>query len=532
MSIVKCAVSGRPRHERRPSTSIPSRRRVGALVLAVVAALTAAGPLRAQSDVVRKVRAYRMAHEGEIIREFVGLLSIPNVAADLPNIRRNADRLVQMLEARGVKATTLDVGGPPYVYGRLDVPGATRTLLFYCHYDGQPADPSKWTGTEPWKPALRDGALSDGGKVIDFPTDGHYDPDWRIYARSSSDDKAPIEALMVVLDAMRDAGLAPKSNLKFLFEGEEEAGSPHLAEFIRSYGDSLSADLVLAADGPIDPSGRPTLFFGARGIVTAEITVYGPIRPLHSGHYGNWAPNPAMRLAQLLASMKDPETGRVLIPGFYSDVVPLTDFERQAIAEAPNDDEAQRVAFEFAKPEMAGRRFELLNLPSLNVRGLRSAWVGAESRTIVPDVAIASLDLRLVKDVQPQAQLDRLIRHIREQGFHVVSQEPDRATRLKYDRIAKVVSADGYPAFRTPMDLPISRALIDAVESGTGESAVKLPTLGGSVPLYVFTDILKTPTVGVPTVNHDNNQHSPNENIRLGHLWAAMETLAATMGVK
>jgi acetylornithine deacetylase/succinyl-diaminopimelate desuccinylase-like protein len=412
------------------------------------------------------------------------------------------------------------------------VPGASRTILFYCHYDGQPADPAAWTGHDPWDPILRDGPLNAGGRVIEWPAAGPYDNDWRIYARSASDDKAPIVALMAALDGLRAAGIQPGANLKFLFEGDEEIGSPNLPRLAREHGERLGADLVVAADGPIDPSGRPTIFFGVRGIVTVELTVYGPVRPLHSGHYGNWAPNPAMRLAQLLASMKDPETGRVAIEGFYDDVVPLSDFERQAIAEVPDDDEAQRRDFAFGAPEMDGRRLEVINLPSLNVRGLRSAWVGDDARTIVPDRAVASLDLRLVKEIRPEDQIDRLRAHIEARGYHIVEDEPDRATRLRHPRLVRLVASDGYPAFRTSMDLPVSRALIEAVESHTGRSPIKLPTLGGSVPLYVFTDILGVPTVGVPIVNHDNNQHSPDENLRIGHLWAGIETLASVMQVR
>ncbi len=485
-----------------------------------------------QSDAIRAVRDYRIAHEREIVEELVDLLSLPNVAADVTAIRRNAELLVAMLERRGIAARTLETNGPPYVFAELGVPGATRTILLYCHYDGQPVDPSRWVGHDPWTPVLRNRSLASGGEIVEFPKGGRFDPEWRLYARSASDDKSPIVALMAAVDALRASGLAPTSNLKFLFEGDEEAGSPNLKSVARTHRKLLTADLVVAADGPIDPSGLPTLFFGARGIVTAEITVYGPNRPLHSGHYGNWAPNPAMMLVQLLASMKDPETGRVLVDGFYDDVVPLSGFERSALAAAPDDDEERRRAFGIGAPEAKGRRLSLLNLPSLNVRGLQSGWVGEEARTIVPDLAIASLDLRLVKDVGPDEQFRKLVRHIERQGYVVVDADPDEEVRLRHGKIAKVVRSDGYPAFRTSMDLPISRALIEAVEHNTGRAAVTLPTVGGSVPLYVFTDVLKVPTVIVPIVNHDNNQHSPNENLRLGNLWAGIEILASVMLIR
>ncbi len=236
-----------------------------------------------------------------------------------------------------------------------------------------------------------------------------------------------------------------------------------------------------------------------------------------------------MRLAQLLATMKDPVTGRVLIPGFYDDVEPLSEFERRALDQAPNDDEAQMREFGLAAPEGRARRLELINQPSLNVRGMQSAWVGGQARTIVPDVAVASLDLRLVKGIRPEAQIGRLIAHIERQGYHVVGDEPDLETRHRHPRLARVVASTGYPAFRTSMDLAIARSLIEAVESHTGRTAVKLPTLGGSIPLYHFTEVLGVPTVGVPIVNHDNNQHSPNENLQLGSLWSGIEILAAAM---
>ncbi len=500
---------------------------LGALLAAALSMV--AGQASAQSAAIQAVREHRAAREREIVGELVEVLRLPNVADDLDGQRRNATALVEMMTRRGIEAQILETEGAPYVFGVLEAPGADRTVLFYAHYDGQPVDPSRWIGHHPFEPVLRSASLEAGGEVIAWPAAGRYDADWRIYARSASDDKSPIVALMAALDGLRAAGIRPAATLKFIFEGDEEAGSPHLEALIERHAGLLAADLVVAADGPADPSGQPTLYFGARGIVSAEITVYGPLRPLHSGHYGNWAPNPAMRLAQLLAAMKDPESGRVRVEGFYDDVVPLSDFELEAIAEAPNDDDEQMAAFAFGASESGAQRLLAINQPSLNVRGLTSGWVGDQARTIVPDVAIASIDMRLVKSVDPTAQVARLIAHIEKQGYHIVSDEPDLETRRRHDKLARVVWSGGYPAFRTSMDLPVSRSLIEAIEGHTGQAAVKLPTLGGSVPLYLFTDVLETPTVGIPIVNHDNNQHSPNENLRIGNLWSGIETLASAM---
>src|SRR5439155_516389 len=217
----------------------------------------------------------------------------------------------------------LTPAGPPIVYVELGH-SSRPTVLFYCHCGGQPVDRARWATRDPWRPTLFTAALEAGGReVTRWPTAGdRVPPEWRLYGRSASDDKAPIIALMQMLDAWRAAGVRPPNRLKFLFEGDEEAGSKYLAATARRYGDLLAADLVVMADGPIHPSGRPTGVFGLRGIVAVTLTVYGPIRPLHSGHYGNWAPNPAMRLAQLLATMKAPD-GAVLVDGWEDDVTPL-----------------------------------------------------------------------------------------------------------------------------------------------------------------------------------------------------------------
>ncbi len=481
--------------------------------------------------VAAAVREYRRANEHGIVRELVALLAIPNNAADTPNIQRNAAKLVEMLERRGIEARLLPIPGRgPVVFGRLEMPAATRTVVFYCHYDGQPVDPAAWTGTQPFEPALRTSSIEAGGQRIPFPdVSTPYQDDWRIYARSASDDKAPIVALLAALDALRAQKVPLAVNLKVVIDGEEENGSPNLERTLIAHRELLSGDLLISADGPVHQSGRLLVFFGNRGILDVEVTVYGPVRPLHSGHYGNWAPNPAFHLARLLASMKDAD-GRVRVEGFYDDVVPLSPSERKALEEMPGNDAQLMRELRFAQPEGGGKKLvELINLPSLNIRGLRSAYVGEQSQNVVPDTATASLDLRLVKNLQPQRQLERLEAHIRKQGFYVTSNEPTTEERLKYPHIARVTTGvGGYPASRTSMDLPVSRALVDVVEGATGGPVVKMPTLGGSVPMYIFEN-LRLPFIGVPIVNYDNNQHAANENLRLGHFWRGIEIYAAIL---
>ncbi|HKQ07240.1 MAG TPA: M20/M25/M40 family metallo-hydrolase [Blastocatellia bacterium] len=480
----------------------------------------------------RSVRAYRQAHEAEIIDEFAELLRLPNVAADTANIRRNAARLLEMMQRRGITARLLEGNGPPAVFGEIKTPGATRTVAIYAHYDGQPVDPARWA-TPPFTPTLRDQAIEANGQVIPFRKRGEsYNPEWRLYARSASDDKAPIMAMLAALDALKAANRQPSVNLKFFFDGEEEAGSPNLADIVTRNAALLGADVWLCADGPVHQTRKPLLYFGARGIVSATITIYGANRALHSGHYGNWSPNPAMRLAKLLASMKD-DSGRVLVAGFYDDVAPLGAEEKRALAEMPATDAELMRELGLAESEGAGRQLaELINEPSLNVDGLRSEDVGRNARTVIPAEATATVDMRLVKGVDPRRQVERLMAHIRKQGYFVVETEPDQATRLQHPLIARVTTADGYRAVRTPMNLPIAQRIIQTVERALGQRPVLAPTLGGSVPLYVFEDVTHAPQIGVPTVNHDNNQHSSNENLRLQNLWDGIEIFAALMTIQ
>ena len=478
---------------------------------------------------VASVRAYRSAHEAEIIGDLVEALSIPNVASDSVNIRRNAAKLIEMMSRRGIHARLLEGNGPPAIFGELKTPGATRTIGFYAHYDGQPVEPSKWA-SEPFKPTLRDKPLEAGGRVIPFPKTGEkFDPEWRLYARSASDDKAPIIAIFAALDALKAANANLTANLKFLFDGEEEAGSPHLGDIVTRNAALLAADGWICADGPVHQSRRQQLYFGVRGIVKVDITVYGANRALHSGHYGNWSPNPAMRLAKLLAGMKD-DSGRVLIEGFYDGASPLGEEERKALREMPATDSELMREYGLAATDGARRPLaDLINEPSLNIDGLRSEDVGRQSRTIIPAEATATVDLRLVKGIEPRRQVERLIAHIQKQGYFVVTGEPDLETRMKHPLIARVVSEEGYPAVRTSMNLPIVKKIIGAVERAIGKRPVMLPTMGGSGPLWAIDVATKAPQVGVPIVNHDNNQHSSNENLRIQNLWDGIEIFAALM---
>ncbi len=474
------------------------------------------------------VTAWRQAHEAEILRDFAQLLSIPNVSSDLENVGRNAEYIRGQLEKRGVRAELLEIdGAAPIVYGELDAGVETeRTLGVYVHYDGQPVNAAKWS-QPPFEPTLYTAAIEQGGEPRPMPEPGEAtDPEWRLYARSAGDDKAPLAALFGALDALREADAALTSNLKFLFEGEEEAGSAHLGEYLERHRERLDVDLWLICDGPVHQSRRAQLVFGVRGVTGFEITVYGATRYLHSGHYGNWAPNPAQMLARLLATMKD-DDGKVLIEGFYDSTVPPGEAERAAIAALPDSDAALQRELGLAATEGGGQALaERLLLPSLNVRGFVSGAVGEKSRNVIPNEATASLDVRLAKGNGPQAMLDLVEAHVRRQGYHVVREEPDVATRLAHPRIARIRRGGGYKAARTPMDLPAVQAVAAAAKrAAVPEELVLMPTLGGSLPLYLFTENLKMPVVIVPIANHDNNQHAPDENLRLANLWYGIDLM-------
>ena len=439
-----------------------------------------------------------------------------------------------MLEARGIETHLLPISGRgPVVFGKLLSPEAKRTVIFYAHYDGQPVDPAAWTDGKPFEPVLRDAAIEAGGKRIPFPENSAqhravYNDNWRIYARSASDDKSPIVALLAAIDALRAKKIPLAVNLKVILEGEEEAGSPNLQRTLELHKNLLGGDLLITGDGPVHQSGRPLVFFGNRGETGIDVTVYGPVRALHSGHYGNWAPNPAMELSRLLAAMKDAD-GRVLIEGYYDDVAPLGDLEKKALAEMPANDADLERELGIAKPEGGGKKLvELLTQPSLNIRGLRSAYVGDQAQNVVPDRAEASLDARLVRGEDPQQKFDQIALFIRKQGYWVIDREPTMEERRTYPLIAKVINQGGYRASRTPMDLPVSKALVQVVQAATGGTAVIAPTLGGTVPTYIFED-LGLPWIGVPIVNYDNHQHSSDENLRLGHLWRGMEIYGAIL---
>ncbi len=476
------------------------------------------------------VRSYRIAHEVEILGELRQLLSLPNVASDRANIMRNANHLVQLLRGRGASARLLEVeGSPPAVYGEMTTPGAARTVVFYAHYDGQPVDTTRWD-SHPWQPVLRDAVLEEGGRELPWDTlSAGVDPEWRIYARSASDDKSPIVAMLRAIDALRAGGIPLSVNLKFFFEGEEEEGSGHLGILLDRYRDLLQADAWIFCDGPVHQTRLAQVVFGVRGVMELEVTTYGATRVLHSGHYGNWAPNPVVMLTHLLASTRDQE-GRILIEGYYDDVRPVTDQDRQAIDATPDVETDLRRMLALGRVEGGGERLqERIMQPGINFEGIAAGAVGPAARNAIPTQATANLDLRLVPDQRLERVRALVEQHVRSQGFHIVHQEPDAETLRAHPKVVRLGWGAGYPAMRTSMELPISQAVTRIVADASEDSIVTVPILGGSLPLFSFEEALGVPLITVPMVNHDNGQHGPNENLRIQNLWEGIERYAALM---
>jgi acetylornithine deacetylase/succinyl-diaminopimelate desuccinylase-like protein len=491
-------------------------------LLLVTLLLLSASAFADPANVAKQTRAWRLNHEREILAEFSELLSIPNLASDAPNIQRNADAIRAMCEKRGLAAKLLALeGAPPVVLAELAAPNAKRTISFYAHYDGQPVDVSRWK-SEPWKPVMRD----QDGNEVDWRNAKAIDPEWRLFARSSGDDKAPIVAMLAALDAIRDAGLKPSVNLRFFFEGEEEAGSPHLAAYLKKFAAELRADAWLFCDGPVHQSRRMELVFGARGTIDLELTVYGPIKGLHDGHYGNWVPNPIVRMTHLIDSMRN-ENGRILIKDFYADVREPTAAEKEALKRIPNVEADLLREFQIASTEGKGKSLnELLMLPGLNVRGIESGHVGAQASNTIPTEARASIDFRLVPNETPESIKPLVERHIVARGYTIVRQTPDAAARVGTAKIVKVEWGSGYSASRTPLDLPFSRELA-SIMTASGHEPILLPTAGGSLPMDLFQHDNNTPVIAFPIANHDDNQHAANENLRLQNLWDGLEVFAA-----
>jgi acetylornithine deacetylase/succinyl-diaminopimelate desuccinylase-like protein len=470
----------------------------------------------------------RIRHERrrEQVASFVEFLRRDSVSQEPERVRRCGDWLAQRMAALGLAPRVIETGGNPAVFGERRVPGARRTLLIYCHYDTNPIPPAGWLQPSPVEPVLRAGLAETGAPIVPFEVvaadalAAH-----RLYARGASDDKGPIWAHLEALACMDAAGLAPTMNVKFIFDGEEEIGSPFFGPFTEKHRDLLAADLVLVTDGPKHDSGRPTISGGARGNMKLELEIEAARRDVHSGNFV--VPNAAWRLNGLLSSMATPD-GTPLIEGLEDDVQLPSAAERALMAEIPVDFASlERDLGVKAPADLLDR---LMFHPTLTIRGLHSGFLGKEANTIIPHRATVLLDVRLVKNQTVEKVYRRILDHIRAQGFTVLESPDEPLPDALRGRAVRVVGKGGYDPAKTPLDLPVCQEVIAAVERAHGGArALLLPTLGGSVPLFAFTDILKLPTLVVPYANANNRQHSPNEHLRLDHLFQGIRTTAGLL---
>ncbi|MEZ5960413.1 MAG: M20/M25/M40 family metallo-hydrolase [Hyphomonadaceae bacterium] len=487
----------------------------------------APSPTAAMSSAMTAAREHVAANEEAIVRELRDLLALPNVASNPSDIRRNADALVAMLERRGISARVIETPGAPVnVYGELNAPGATRTLLFYAHFDGQPVEPLDEWVTPPFAPTLRSGRFEDGAEIVPWERASYPLPDdARIYARSASDDKAPIIAMLAAIDAMRAANIPLSANLKFFLEGEEEAGSPNLARSLEVHRDLLASDLWLFGDGPIDPRGLPRVALGARGIISFRLTTYGPVTSLHSGHYGNVATNPAAQLAHLIASMRDDE-GRITIDGLTADPP-----SREALALARDGFDTQGMLDgpQIASTESGLSYGESILRPALNVTQLTYGGTGPQRNVISPE-ASAGFDIRLTPGISNERARELVEAHVQRQGYTLLDAPPTEAQRRAGTRLAWLEFGDvGYNAAVSDLNNPAVHRIIETARAATAGEVRIVPIMGGSLPIAPIGEVLQTPFVIVPIVNADNNQHAPNENIRMREFRRGVEFYAALL---
>lgn len=474
--------------------------------------------------------AYQQAQRSLV--EFHELLSLPNDAHYPEDIEVNVQWCEKAFARRGFTTMRLTTPTVPLLLAERKVKNARKTVLIYLQIDGQPVNPKQWQQESPWKPVLKEQQADGSWQIIPYDRlQQNINPEWRIFARATSDAKGPAMAYLAALDALRELKTEPDFNMKVIMDFEEELGSPHLPAAVTQYKKELAADWLIIFDGPRHVSNQPTLSFGARGICEITLTTFGPRVPVHSGNYGNYTPNPALRLSQLLASMKDAD-GRVTIPGFYDGVV-LTEEEKQILRQVPDNEDEIRKFLGIAKPDAIGSNFqESLQYPTLNIRGMDALFIGKEARTLIPATATAEIDIRLVPSSDAARLINLVRQHVVQQGYHLVNGEPTEAERLQYPRIASFQSSISYQAFQTPFNSPCGQWLNKAMIKTFGKEPIKIKTAGGSIPISPFVTTLGIPAVGVPTVNADNNQHAENENIRVGNYIDAVKTFVAILTEK
>jgi acetylornithine deacetylase/succinyl-diaminopimelate desuccinylase-like protein len=445
------------------------------------------------SNTLEQIFAHIATNEQSFITRVMDYVRHPSISAQNVGIREVAALLVQKLTDLGFAAEAVSTKGHPMVIGRWEKAPGAPTLLLYGHYDVQPPDPLEAWVSPPFEPTIRDG---------------------RIYARGIGDNKGQHFAQLLAIEShLKVTGRLP-CNVIVLLEGEEEVGSPHIAEFVAANRDRLKADFVVTADGPMHETGTPTMTYGVRGVVHFELRVKHAKRDAHSGNFGGVLPNPLWTLVHLLATMKN-DRGEITIEGLHNRILPPTELAKAAAAKLPIDLPGFLCEFELKRlDEPQDRPFydRLMFHPTLTINGLHGGYGGPGSKTVLPHEAFAKCDIRLVDDMTVEDTLAKVEAHVKKHGPEV-----------------EFIGFGGMLPSRVPMDSPWGVAIRNALVAAHGVEPLQYPSMGGSLPDYVFTKVLGIPAFVVPYANADEANHAPNENLKIECFINGIRTGAALL---
>lgn len=445
------------------------------------------------NDTLERIFAHIEANRTDFIERVMDYVRHPSISAQNKGIAEVAAILVDILNGMGFEAETIATRNHPMVLGRMEKHPGKPTVLLYGHYDVQPPEPLELWHSPPFEPTIRDG---------------------KIYARGIGDNKGQHFAqLMAIESVLAVTGELP-CNVIFLLEGEEEIGSPHIAEFVREHADKLRADFVVTSDGPLHESGMPIITFGVRGVASFELRAKTARRDAHSGNFGGVMPNAIWKLVHLLATMKN-EAGEITIEGLNEPVIPPTNMEREAVSKLPLDLDAIKADLGISELDAPLDRAyfdRLMFHPTLTINGLHGGYGGPGSKTVLPCEALAKCDIRLVEPLTPDYVFEKV-------RAHVEKHAPD----------VEFVPLNGMLPSKTPMDSPFATVIREAIVAARGVEPLLYPTVGGSLPDYVFTKILNKPAFVVPYANADEANHAPNENMEIALFIAGIRTGAALL---
>jgi acetylornithine deacetylase/succinyl-diaminopimelate desuccinylase-like protein len=439
------------------------------------------------------VFSYVDQHQERFLARLIDYLRRPSISAYGEGMSEMATYIADVMRQLGLKVQILPTAGWPMVFGEATVPAEAPTVLLYGHYDVQPPDPLEAWVTPPFDPSVRDG---------------------RLYARGVGDNKGQHFAQLLALESLLACREHLPCHVKVLLEGEEEVGSPHMPAFIREHRNLLQADLVIVSDGPVHESGRSIISFGVRGVLDLELRARGAKADLHSGNWGGIAPNPLWTLIHLLSTMKDAR-GEITIEGFYDHVLPLSELERAALEQLPIDLERVKRDLDLKRldePQERGYFERLAAWPTLTINGMHGGYGGPGSKTVLPHEAVAKCDIRLVEAQTVEEILAKVQAHVQ-----------------KYAPEVTVISHGGMDPSKTPLDSPFTAPLRQAITAAQGEEPLLMPAMGGSLPLYAFTQTLGIPAFGVPYANADEANHAPNENLEVARFFKGIKTGAAML---